>query len=1564
MATRRFFFAVCSVLGWMSGVRALPDGPTIVHGDATFSTIDSMLEVTSAPGTILHWDQFSIGKEEIARFVQSGKDSTLLNRVIGSLKSEILGELSSNGRVYLINPNGVIFGPDACVKTAEFVASTHEILDEHFIEQRDLFFEGNSQEEIVNLGTITSEYGDVVLIAHRVRNHGTINAQGGEAIIGCGYEVLLKPRTDQPLAIRVGLLQEQEIPALIENSGVVRASPSLDVYQSDGRIYLGAPDGCCMNTGTLIAQEKIEIDAHRVLQAGSLVSPSIAVAAEGYIDTEGAKLKGAQIDICADRQLFSSGDYDATGDRGGTVHLLGKKISLCGTRINASGLYQGGEVLIGGSEQDAPSLLSKAEDLYINGSVLLQANALQEGVGGKIVLQSDGQTIFKGEAVARGITEGGFVEVSGKREFLFQGMTHVDASQGKAGTLLLDPQNIVIDSTTGMYPEFELIDPNQGGGTGFGNDILPLSTGNIVVTKPEDDFVATNSGAVYLYNGATGALISTITGSSSSDLIGIAHPIALQGNGNYLICSPGWQGAQGALTWANGNTGISGVVSTANSLVGATASDQVGARVTALGNGNYLAATPHWDNGSTADVGAVTWGNGTTGTVGVVGPSNSLIGSASGDQVGGGTISTLKNNNNAVVTSPNWSNGGTTPNAGAVTWIDGSAGIVGVVSSNNSLIGSTSGDEVGALPVTGLTNGNYVVGTATWNSSGIPVGAATWGNGTTGVTGTISATNSLVGSTGNDAIGNATFALSNGNYVTGSSTWTNGSSSQAGAVAWGNGTTGTTGVVSPSNSLVGSTPGDFVSFGVLTLTNGNYVVLTPQWTNGSNPGAGAATWGSGTTGVTGTIDAIKSLTGANANDQVGNTQSFALSNGNYVVLSPAWNSALGAATWGNGTTGVAGLVTNTNSLVGTTVGDQVGFGGAALLSNGHYVVISPSWSNGGVTNAGAATWGNGTTGITGAVTSTNSLVGTATSDQVGAGRITALSNGNYVVSSSSWNLGATAQVGAVTWGSGTTGVTGVVSSANSLTGSTAGDRVGGHIFSLTPGDYVVLTTSWQNNGIANAGAATFGSGVTGVTGVVSSSNSLVGTATNNRIGTAAFQLSNGGYVVANPFWANGSLSLAGAATPGNSTAPATGVVSAGNSVVGLIANAALSAVAIDSVNNTFISYFANEGTSGKLRVGLDNYSTIAYTTGVSQTMTIHPDALVSLLNRGTSVVLQASNNITVNSPITLTGSPGSLTLDAGGSVNLNASITTSGGGLTIVATNGSVTASNPIDTSATGSANGGAVSITSTQGSISVKGITTSGGTSGGHGGAITLQPASGVTSGLPAGTLTLGGDLIANGGAGKGNISLSATGRSGIVEVATIFSSTSGNNLSILGNSLTVGPFEAITILGNIQFSLDTQATVGDMVALDALTITAPTINLLLHGTGQILAYTGSLYNTTELHLIANASAPTLTGTQVDVGTGPTPLIGQYTLATRSVFESMLLYNGMILNFDGQLAPPTPTPTPVVVVPDINGSIGRGLRAVVATSFDSLSTSNSGNPAVGGSSSSEETSEEKKEKS
>jgi hypothetical protein len=616
--------------------------------------------------------------------------------------------------------------------------------------------------------------------------------------------------------------------------------------------------------------------------------------------------------------------------------------------------------------------------------------------------------------------------------------------------------------------------------TFVGADLKLLSNGNFLVLSLNG-----GKGAVTWGSAATGlstgtlSSLNSLVGSHVDDKVGgtygTVQGVVTLSNGNYVVVSPSWDNVSaaavdaGAVTWGNGATGTSGVVSIANSLVGTRMNDNVGnggnaPGVTPLNNGNYVVTSYIWNNGAVVDAGAVTWGDGATGVKGVITAANSLVGSSAYDYVGfnpscnGCSGVTALTNGNYVVSSPYW-NG----SRGAATWGNGATGVKGVISSANSLIGGATTDAVGKRGATALPNGNYVVISPEWQSY---AGAVTWGNGATGITGTVSAVNSLVGGSASNYVGSipncdcsGVTALADGDYVVSSPYW----NLNRGAATWGNGATGITGTVSAANSLVGSASGDYLSLlraadpfdvdpypgtvalsGVIPLSNGNFVVASPYWDNGAVVDAGAVTWGNGDTGLTGEISAANSLVGSSSGDGIGSVGVTALANGNYVVASPFWSNMIagtvevGAVTWGSGVAGVKGAVSATNSLVGGADVDRVGFAGVTALANGNYVVRSPRWDSGTILDVGAITWGNGASGAVGVVTPANSLVGSADFDTVGAGEVTVLNSGDYIVHSPTWDNGAVADVGAITWGFGATGTTGAIDSNNSVVGATTG----------------------------------------------------------------------------------------------------------------------------------------------------------------------------------------------------------------------------------------------------------------------------------------------------------------------------------------------------------------------------------------------------------------------------------------------------------------------------------------------------------------------------------------------
>jgi hypothetical protein len=122
-------------------------------------------------------------------------------------------------------------------------------------------------------------------------------------------------------------------------------------------------------------------------------------------------------------------------------------------------------------------------------------------------------------------------------------------------------------------------------------------------------------------------------------------------------------------------------------------------------------------------------------------------------------------------------------------------------------------------------------------------------------------------------------------------------------------------------------------------------------------------------------------------------------------------------------------------MVGSHTNDRIGSGGSINVNN-NFAVLSPSWDNGSVTDAGAVTWINSLTGSGGVVSSSNSLVGSTNGDNIGnnVSLTNFFTNPNYIVRSSNWDNGTTVNAGAVTFGNGSTGVTGTITTCNSVPG--------------------------------------------------------------------------------------------------------------------------------------------------------------------------------------------------------------------------------------------------------------------------------------------------------------------------------------------------------------------------------------------------------------------------------------------------------------------------------------------------------------------------------------------------
>src|SRR5213593_2934699 len=320
-----------------------PAGGTVVGGTATIQGQGGPAVIVnqSSSSAIINWNTFNIGVNERVRFNQPGASSVVLNRVTGGLgPSEILGTLTANGRVFLINRDGILFGPSSVVNTAGFLATTHDIRNADFMAGRYNFnIPGRPDASIVNQGRITATSGGfAALVAPGVRNTGTITATIGTVALvsGNGFtldlygdKLITLAVNDQIAANVIDVATGRPLKSLVSNEGKIRAN--------GGRVELTA------------AAARVVVDS--VINTSGVIKANSIGHRNGMIVLGAAT--GASKPAGAPAQTIKiSGTLSAAGKKkgteGGTILVSGEHIKLANARVDASGRAGGGKVLIGG----------------------------------------------------------------------------------------------------------------------------------------------------------------------------------------------------------------------------------------------------------------------------------------------------------------------------------------------------------------------------------------------------------------------------------------------------------------------------------------------------------------------------------------------------------------------------------------------------------------------------------------------------------------------------------------------------------------------------------------------------------------------------------------------------------------------------------------------------------------------------------------------------------------------------------------------------------------------------------------------------------------------------------------------------------------------------------------------------------------------------------------------------------------------------------------------------------------------------------------------------------------
>jgi len=285
-----FAVIILSCLIFQPGITyALPELDAVSDGSATFSSTSDTLTVTQATDRLIaDWKSFSIGEPETVSFLQPASSSIALNRVIGGSPSNILGRLSANGRIFLINPNGIVFGVNAKVDTAGLLASTLNLSNTDFIAGNYNFTgPGGAVVNYGTLKTLNQPGGYVALLGSSVKNVGSIEANLGKVILAAGEELTLNLDPLGLISVVVNITKatnrnDNSEYAAVNNAGKITADGGKVILSADilDSVFTSAVN----NDGIIQANTLEEKNGEVLLRSNQNIELNGTIEASGAID--------------------------------------------------------------------------------------------------------------------------------------------------------------------------------------------------------------------------------------------------------------------------------------------------------------------------------------------------------------------------------------------------------------------------------------------------------------------------------------------------------------------------------------------------------------------------------------------------------------------------------------------------------------------------------------------------------------------------------------------------------------------------------------------------------------------------------------------------------------------------------------------------------------------------------------------------------------------------------------------------------------------------------------------------------------------------------------------------------------------------------------------------------------------------------------------------------------------------------------------------------------------------------------------------------------------------------
>ena len=400
---------------------ALPQGEQVEAGSASFSHSGDTLNINAADSTVINFNSFNIAEHETVNFIQPDSNSSVLSRVTGGAPSVIAGSLYANGRLFLVNTNGIMIGSTAIINANTFVASTLDIATNDFINKNYIFSkkEGSAYAQIINQGIITGD--NIALLSSGIDNQGAIIATigkvelavGDKAVVAFDASGIINVEVTEATASEYGINNSGTIEAhhvvmtartasdifekAINTTGIVRATKIASVggrirIVADKSIHVSGTLEAADGTIEVTAGKDIKIPAPLNLTGDALFQANNNIEVEANILSQGGRLV-----FLADKDSDRRGGFlqrEDTNISAESLSVSAPSIELATTTLNLS-LYKtvgelsfttsalnGNQVTLQGPEvkitylANANVTLKSDNAINSNPGVILQANSL------------------------------------------------------------------------------------------------------------------------------------------------------------------------------------------------------------------------------------------------------------------------------------------------------------------------------------------------------------------------------------------------------------------------------------------------------------------------------------------------------------------------------------------------------------------------------------------------------------------------------------------------------------------------------------------------------------------------------------------------------------------------------------------------------------------------------------------------------------------------------------------------------------------------------------------------------------------------------------------------------------------------------------------------------------------------------------------------------------------------------------------------------------------------------------------------------------------------------------